>query len=351
MAGKKRIELIDVAKALTIFTVILGHTAGNLDTPTYRIIIYAFHMPLFFILAGMSMKVKPVLSWKDGKKFLYKIILAIIVPYFVWGMIFSQSTYDVSIPNLLYGSWEGLVQMNTLTSLWFLPCFFVAKLIAQAVISLISALRIPKVSLACGISAVILYIVGMIVPHPEIGCFFCSDAALTAAAFILLGVALKRSILILAQQKNYVLAICLAGSLIMFVIGTFARLDKLGLSLMCNAQYVHPFWFAWNALSGSMVIMSISMIIERISRESPFPFSVKAITFIGQHTMGIFIIHKQFLANLVMPFLNNYLSGHLPVTVIALIGAVIMLPVSCGICVIIEKFIPQMLGQFSEPAS
>ena len=45
---KARIELIDIAKAITIVLVILGHTTGNLETPMYRRLIYSFHMPLFF---------------------------------------------------------------------------------------------------------------------------------------------------------------------------------------------------------------------------------------------------------------------------------------------------------------
>ena len=55
---KARIELIDIAKAITIILVILGHTTGNLETPMYRRLIYSFHMPLFFFLAGMSIKPK-----------------------------------------------------------------------------------------------------------------------------------------------------------------------------------------------------------------------------------------------------------------------------------------------------
>ncbi len=60
MSDKKkvRIELIDIAKATTIILVILGHTPGNLYTPMYRRLLYSFHMPLFFFLAGMSIKAK-----------------------------------------------------------------------------------------------------------------------------------------------------------------------------------------------------------------------------------------------------------------------------------------------------
>ena len=49
-----RIELLDVAKAITVFLVIVGHTTSNTDTIMYRRVLYAFHMPLFFFLAGMS---------------------------------------------------------------------------------------------------------------------------------------------------------------------------------------------------------------------------------------------------------------------------------------------------------
>lgn len=343
---KRRIELIDVAKALTIFCVIFGHTVGNLDTPAYRLVLYSFHMPLFFMLAGMSMKVKPLLAVKDWLSFLFKNILSLLVPYFIWGMIYSQSSYDIALPNLLYGSWECLVKMNTLTSLWFLSCFFIARILTELVIALISLLHIKKVALACGICAVLMLAIGLVLPHGEKGWFFCTDVAFVASAFILAGVAFKMSILILAQERNWILALCFILSSLMFCFGTFFRLDDLGLYLMCGAIYVSPFWFIWNGVSGSMVILSISMLIERISRESMFTFSVDAITFIGKRTLGIFLVHKQFLSYLVMPFLNAHLSGVLHEALIAFIGACIMLPVSCGICVVIEKFVPQLLGQF-----
>ena len=56
MKKKARIEVIDIAKAITIFLVIVGHSTGNFDTPLFRRVLYSFHMPLFFILAGMSIK-------------------------------------------------------------------------------------------------------------------------------------------------------------------------------------------------------------------------------------------------------------------------------------------------------
>lgn len=38
---RRRIETIDIAKAIAIFCVILGHTTGNLDTPLFRRVLYS----------------------------------------------------------------------------------------------------------------------------------------------------------------------------------------------------------------------------------------------------------------------------------------------------------------------
>ena len=45
---KKRVQWIDCAKGIAILLVIIGHTIGY----PIREMIFSFHMPLFFILAG-----------------------------------------------------------------------------------------------------------------------------------------------------------------------------------------------------------------------------------------------------------------------------------------------------------
>ena len=51
---KARIEFIDIIKALAIILVVIGHTSPNrTEILPYKSIIYAFHMPLFFILSGI----------------------------------------------------------------------------------------------------------------------------------------------------------------------------------------------------------------------------------------------------------------------------------------------------------
>lgn len=80
---KARIEVIDISKAITIFLVVVGHSTGNFDTPLFRRVLYSFHMPLFFILAGMSVKPVKISGFKAWRAFFRKNILALIAPYII----------------------------------------------------------------------------------------------------------------------------------------------------------------------------------------------------------------------------------------------------------------------------
>ena len=124
---KARIEIIDIAKAITIFQVIVGHTTGNLEAPLFRRVLYSFHMPLFFFLAGLSIKPKVLNTGKDWLSFIRKNILALVFPYFIWGLIFGNFSFE-NILKLFYGSWQKIAETGTLTSLWYLPCLFTARI-------------------------------------------------------------------------------------------------------------------------------------------------------------------------------------------------------------------------------
>ena len=54
MNDDTRIGTIDIAKGVGIVLVIIGHALPSDNL--LRIFVYTFHMPLFFILAGMVMK-------------------------------------------------------------------------------------------------------------------------------------------------------------------------------------------------------------------------------------------------------------------------------------------------------
>lgn len=67
---QKRIEYIDIAKGLAIFCVLVGHIVDS-DT-LMKTILYAFHMPVFFILSGMVAHVQPQYTLTNCKSIVKK---------------------------------------------------------------------------------------------------------------------------------------------------------------------------------------------------------------------------------------------------------------------------------------
>ncbi len=341
----RRIETIDIAKAITIFCVILGHTTGNLDTPLFRRVLYSFHMPLFFLLAGLSVKPRALHGVKAWAAFLYKNLLALIVPYFIWGLVYAPFSYS-NMPELFYGSWEALTQMDTLTSLWYLPCFFVSRVIVQIVVTAADLAKAKSIPFWCGIAALPLLALGLLLPHGENGVFWCADIALAGSGFILLGIALRKAYLIMAQQKTLWLITSFLGSAALFCVGTVFRGDALELSLMCKSFYGEPLWFLYNSAFGSLTVLTLSMLLSRLSRESARPFRIGAVTYIGQQTMGIYLLHKPFLQQILLPTLTEFLPAECPFLAIAFLASCVALLFSVFMCFLIGKFVPQLLGRF-----
>lgn len=87
-----RIEWVDILKGLAILLVVVGHMeyAEGTANPG-RMLIYSFHMPLFFMLAGytaaLSLSRNPNLL-----KFISRRFLSVMVPYICW-MLASPCIY------------------------------------------------------------------------------------------------------------------------------------------------------------------------------------------------------------------------------------------------------------------
>ncbi len=339
---KARIELIDIAKAITIVLVILGHTTGNLETPMYRRLLYSFHMPLFFFLAGMSIRPRALKDFREWRGFIRKNLLALAVPYLIFALIYGPFSFS-NVVKILYGSWTELGNAGTLTSLWYLTCFFIARMYCQILVNLVERTGAKK-HIWLGVLAVPMFAIGFLLPKLENGYPWCLDVAFVAAGFILLGIALRERILILAQAKSWILTAFTAAGAVVLACGTIVRGDALELSLMCGSVYGNIFWFLMNSVSGTVLVLGVSMLLFRISREGTWPFSTTWITYVGQHTLGIFLLHKNLQLDLIIPWIHTWLAG--PQLLVACIATCMSFASALLLCAIIERYVPQMLGQF-----
>ena len=82
--SKKRIDEIDIVKALGIICMVAGHAGA----PFTRFI-YLFHMAIFFIASGFVYKESSSNSFKSVLTTIFNKVKFIWLPYFLWNMIYT----------------------------------------------------------------------------------------------------------------------------------------------------------------------------------------------------------------------------------------------------------------------
>lgn len=340
---KNRVEYIDVAKGISIFFVIMGHAANNLDEPFYRVLLYTFHMPLFFMLSGILMKPKNAYGLKEWGSIIRKNLLVLVAPYFIWGLIYAQFSY-VNLGRIVYGSWKALTNAGTLTSLWYIPCLFLVRLEVHLLFCLFKKIKADTRILALA-SAVIAFAIGMLLPYVEVpGYFWCFDISFVALGFVLLGYAAKDIFKKISEWAWYWLLLGLIVSVILLAVGTVFRKEDLDLVLMCGSVYGDTFWFFWNAFAGSAATLFISFIS---AQKNVFRLK-ESIKYIGRNTFAIYLLHKPILQKLILGLFGLFGFDAFDFWIVV-IASLITLIICCWITRLIEKYIPQLLGKFPEP--
>lgn len=166
---QQRIEWIDYAKGIGIFLVVLGHVLRGLGDsvgqgyqPELRAMdqwIYAFHMPLFFLLSGLF--ADRAVS-KPPRRFLIDRFQKILYPYFLWSAL-------VGALRILSGQNKGTTLLQFLTGFWttiYYPIdifwFLFALFLISTLFYGLRKLKVPLVLLLLASS--VLYGISVIFP-------------------------------------------------------------------------------------------------------------------------------------------------------------------------------------------
>jgi len=131
---------VDAAKGVGILLVVLGHNQVNSYVHGLHALIYSFHMPLFFLLAGMFMRPERGF-WELATRRFFSILrpyLFILVMIYLMHLIFSPLSIPVVLLRLLKALFYALPNYYEMwMPLWFLPHLFVLSLFAWAIARLI----------------------------------------------------------------------------------------------------------------------------------------------------------------------------------------------------------------------
>lgn len=114
-----RTEWLDSLRAFAICLVVFGHVAetGNNKVMDYLTKgIYLFHMPLFFVMSGITFELFTLKKNKDLKKVWIKRIVNLMVPVFCFVMIRIIFNGDRSIFPLYNAAWF-LIHLSLIISI------------------------------------------------------------------------------------------------------------------------------------------------------------------------------------------------------------------------------------------
>lgn len=129
--SQQRLDYLDMAKGVGIFLVILGHIE-YIQESTLKWI-FSFHMPLFFVVAGILAYVKRE-EKRSLKEAIRKRAKGTLVPYLSFSLILlTMSTLDFFFfPDRITGEALGQQFLDMATGygihiLWFLPAYFLGN--------------------------------------------------------------------------------------------------------------------------------------------------------------------------------------------------------------------------------
>lgn len=294
MTGE-RIAWIDLAKAVAIFAIMIGHFTAFFaaEVPAAGFLFRftdSFHVPLFFLLSGylMHAPLDRERAWRLARRCLVPYAfcgaLCIVVCAFaidgfrleehLFGFFYGAGAYR---DRILFGD-PSVVQ--SIGVLWFLPCLFFGKLFASL------CLRLDRFGCWLPLAAALaLFMIGALTA-PLLFLPWDIQPALAAAWYICCGSVLARSRALAKPWLRRTLQA--AGALYMAAV-TFGL---LGDPMYCNSTYHQPLIDAFGCVCAATLVMSVSRALEKLPGRAE-----GALTWVGRNTLTIFCFHAVTLAS------------------------------------------------------
>lgn len=247
LSGKpKRSVGVDIAKGIGIILVVWGHNKCPVGLE-----IFAFHMPLFFIISGFFLKDESI------KDFLYKKYRTLLVPcFFFWSLFFCIGT-----PLLYFRSkdlfFERLSDKTLFyfitvdSSLWFLVALWWSLVSAFLIIHYIKPCKWWwRIVLVTG-----LFLLGYRLSYTGYSIFYITQGFI-ALPFVLIGYYFYK------HKDNINFYLMFIISLIVFLFSFFIWKPIINLSVLTLPD--NPIHYLIVSLSGSYMVISAVFLLVRL---------------------------------------------------------------------------------------
>ena len=213
---KTRIKYIDMLKALAIILVILGHMSY---TPSkVKLLLYIFHMPLFFFLSGLVFSVE---KYNTFWSFFKRKAKTIVILFFLLNISVFAVKSILLQPNLILKIdivyfIKSLVladRMHIYYQLWFLNALFVSEIISYLIVKYC---KVWYQWLMVVVGLFLSIYVGKIAYANEYWLIWSIDLAPYAVLFILLGYYVKNNMRIfnnVLKKRYFLIAVLISIAL------------------------------------------------------------------------------------------------------------------------------------------
>ena len=352
LENKQRLDWLDVLKCIAMFAVITGHAANGETPDTLKFYIYSFHMPLFFIISGMTFYIQT--SRRDysiSEMFInkcrtllwpYLIFNLLVLPlWYVYFKLFdpSMGTIKGLLISIFYSNptWSSL----PISASWFLTTLFLAMMLFFVVIKACKGKDLP-VFILCALLGIGGYITTLF-DATDISWPWHLPGALIACMLVMMGYlfmkhlnrfdevifgANKNGPLWAAGSKTIVIAVLwIVGALIAGCV--IARFNaKISMNLNDYGNFV--------LFIGAVVAFSLMFYV--LSRMIP-PLAVFKL--VGRNTIVYLCTHELgIIAMTVLSSATNHFVTSYPVLA-ALVIFIALLPVAY----VVERWLPFLIGR------
>lgn len=329
-----RIVFIDNAKAIGIVLVVFAHLLGVPKNTV--IVIYSFHMPLFFFISGYLVKQAKLNDNFWG--YAAKQFRALIVPYFFFGFLLfgflilenvvkngPPFDYLEHVYHLIYGIGRDYRFIGVL---WFFTCLFCVSIYYYLLRKMFNASQAVFVSLVLGftISELSNYISFRLPWNLELAgvtLFFYAVGNFVSLLDI-------KALLHDFDRRLFVIVGMVAT--IVTVMGAFTngRVDMNGM------QFGNPFLFYLTALSGIIVVVIVGIFIKQN----------KPMEYLSQNTIVLYPMHLVYFAiftaiGQIIFHMEGGFQKTLFYAIVYTIGAIL---VNIPVAYILKKVVPSVIG-------
>jgi len=344
-----RLRWVDAAKGLGILLMFHGHVVqalagtGSASALDEERLIYSFHMPMFFIVAGFFFRPSArfldrlqQLAWRR----LVPVIFfgALLIPLWLIGPIRHHLPIWHEISPLLAGYLYGMPTLDWVT--WFLVCLFFCEAMALVFLprikSLASQLLFGAICLVggaflCDHISAWSHLAGL-----DLHATFIHEA-IVALGFYTIGHTLHPYAIRLSRSRIYAAGVAVVCGAI--VLDTFLLNHPYGNFAVMMAAKAHgnALFFAATALAGAFGILAVAMLVS----------SVNVLVTIGRNALPLLGLNGAFF-HFVNPLLITSFPPGDNVAAVALFAfavTVISLLVCAPLVYALNKYLPQLIGK------